>query len=190
MIGQAIEIIARRNTADGIHVCLWADGSLTWAMGRAIKGAWFNPKPERREVALRAGWLALGEAELYDSADVPDLCRAARYAAERDGLPGTLRKRLFATKCALVPSWTTQVADRDGKPRERVWVLPRLGLLAGTAVFDKGHGSDRYQVWHRISGTKDSYEPSGFGFPTQAKLVEHLGGFAEQDARLRALIRR
>ena len=98
MIGQAIVIVARRNTSDGIHVCLWADGSLTWAMGRAIKGAWFNPKPERREDALRAGWLTLGEVELYDSADVSDLCRAARYAAERDGLPGTLRARLASTR--------------------------------------------------------------------------------------------
>ncbi len=86
-------IIARRSTSDGKHVCLWSDGLLTWAMGYFIKGA-ARPRTESgRNEALRAGWLVLGDVELYDAAEVPTLVRAARLTVKGDGLPGTMRTR-------------------------------------------------------------------------------------------------
>lgn len=94
------EICARRTTADGKHVCLWTDGSLTWALGYAIRGAWFQPKPENRDRAMRAGWLVLGDVEAYDASEVSDLVRAARWAVERDGLPGTMRTRMERKRLA------------------------------------------------------------------------------------------
>jgi hypothetical protein len=64
-------------------VVLWSDGSLTWALGASIRGAWCNPKPAQRDRALRAGWLVIGEVEIHDGDDVPDLARAARWVTER-----------------------------------------------------------------------------------------------------------
>lgn len=174
MIAATATKIARRSTADGKHVCLWSDGSLTWALGASIKGAWFSPKPERRDVALRAGWLVLGEVEIYDESEVSALCGAARWSAERDGMPGTMRARMHAHRRTLVPAWSAIATDRDGKVTQRSWVLPQISKLAGTAVFDHGHGPQRYSIWFLICGSKDSYTPSGIAFATQAQLLDHL----------------
>lgn len=165
-------IIARRNTADGKMVCLWVDGSLTWALGSAVRGAWMSPPAGRREVALRSGWLVLGELEVYDAAEVPDLARAARWAAERDGTPGTMRARMHRGQPGLVPRWTVLETRRDGTPSERVWVLPRIGKHAGTAVFDLG-GGRRYHVMHRVS-RDGTYAPTGCCFSTVREVIAHL----------------
>ena len=86
-------IIARRSTADGKHVCLWSDGLLTWAFGYHIKGAARPRTQAAREQAFTAAWLVLGDVELYDADEIPTLVKAARWAAARDGLPGTMRQR-------------------------------------------------------------------------------------------------
>ncbi len=117
--------IATRKTAQDTIVHLWPDGSLTWAMGRYIDGSPHARTKEQIEKALAAGWLALGEIELYDDSEVPDLIRAARWTADRGLDPGDMRKRLHERK-PMKPVWTVIETDRDGKPRVRVWKLPRI----------------------------------------------------------------
>ena len=64
-------IIARRKTADEKSVLLWSDGSLTWALGHAVRGS-AQPRTEKqRNAALRAGRLVLGDVCLYDADEVP-----------------------------------------------------------------------------------------------------------------------
>lgn len=178
-------VIARRRTFDGKDVCLWDDGTLTWAFGFAVKGAWFKPSEANRDRALAAGWLVLGEVEIYDACEVSGLVQAARWAADRDGLPGTMRDRLHQPRPVMAPAWTVLSADRNNKPTERVWTLPRLGPWAGHAVWDycsQGRGG-RYALYRRLpparghdgSRTGDStYEPTGIRFATQAALLAWL----------------
>ena len=165
------EVIARRSTADGKHVLLWSDGSLTWALGHAIKGSAFPRTREQSERALRAGWLLLGDVELYDSNEIPTLVKAARWAADRDGLPGTMRARFAAltTPKGPKPVWTVLQTDRDGKPTLRVWRLPRL-IWPGLAVW---HERGKYEIMYdaRRDGT---YEPTGFSSPTLAGIMALL----------------
>jgi hypothetical protein len=100
-------VIARRSTSDGKHVLLWQDGSLTWALGEAIKGFAFPRTTEQARLALAAGRLVLGEVCLWDAMDVPDLVSAARWAAARHGTPGDLRARMKAVR-------ERRSTDRDG----------------------------------------------------------------------------
>lgn len=172
--------ITRRSTADGKHVVLWSDGSLTWALGYSIRGAWMSPRADRRDDALRAGWLVLGEVGVYDAADVSALSRAARWAADRDGLPGTMRARMHRTRSGLRPLWAVVATDRDGKPTERVWILPRMGPWAGHAVFDygsRGGHRGRFDLCRRVGltrGAEDTYVTTGFGFRSQRDLIAWL----------------
>lgn len=79
-------ILARRSTFDGNHVLLWSDGGVTGALGVGLYGA---PARERRNHAnfLAGGWLALGEVELYDAAEVRKLLVTARRAVAQRNLP-------------------------------------------------------------------------------------------------------
>lgn len=137
--------IGRRLTADGKSVLLWSDGSLTWALGYAIKGSAFPRTADQRRRALVAGWLVIGEVCLRNADEVSDLVKAARWVAERSGLPGDVRKRFHAMHApkGMVPTWTVLAADRDGKPTTRVWKLPRLGGWARLAVW---HERGVYEV--------------------------------------------
>lgn len=131
--------IARRTLADGTALELWSDGSLCRPLGFVVKGS-ARPRTARaRREALAAGWLVLGECCLVDSGELAELIAAARWAAKRDGLPGTVRRRLADQRRKSrrpAPAWTVTEADRSGKPRERQWILPRLGPWAGHAVLD------------------------------------------------------
>lgn len=173
------EVIARRDTSNGPRVYLWDDGSLTRALGLSIRGAWFQPCAENRQRALSAGWLVIGDVELYAAAEVSDLARAARWTVERDGLPGTMRAR-FAAKAIPVmkAGWRVVDADARGNAVERAWRLPGIGPWAGYAVFDfctRGRG--RYELMQRY-GTgrreRDTYLTTGIRFSTQAELMAHL----------------
>jgi hypothetical protein len=89
-------VIARRRTADFRDVELWSDGSVTGRFGHALPGV---PIARPRSasslaLALRAGWLFMGEVEIHDTDDLGDLYAACKWAAARDGLPGTVRARL------------------------------------------------------------------------------------------------
>lgn len=168
-------VIARRATADGKHVCLWSDGGLTWALGMAIRGAWLRPGAKNRDRALRAGWLVLGEVCLYDQGEVSALAAAARWAADRDGLPGTMRARLRSEAHRLTPDWRVIRTNRDGAPTERVWVLPRM-LGTRLAVWDyctRGGSRGRYDVCASARGD-DCYETTGMRFRTQPEMLAYL----------------
>lgn len=164
----ADHVVARRSTADGKHVLLWSDGSLTWAHGYSIKGAAHPRTDKQRRLALKAGWLVLGEVCIHDAADVPDLVTAARWVAARSGLPGDVRKRVKGARepKGLTPHWVTYETDRDGRPTVRVWRLPRL-IFGGLIVW---HERGEYQVLRpcaqaaalRPLRNDDAYENTGF----------------------------
>jgi hypothetical protein len=171
------EWIAKRQTAQGTTVRLWPDGSLTWGMGHYIEGSPHARTPKQIEKALEAGWLVLGEVEIYDDAEVPDLIRAARWTADRDGLPGTLRKRLHE-RTPMRPVWTVIEADRDGRPLVRAWVLPRIAWT-GLAVWnDRG----TYSVWTQI-GRTGTYRPTGVEFSNLKDLTKYLDEVREDRPR-------
>jgi len=163
-----IKPIASRRTTDGHIVRLWPDGALTWALGSYIKGSPQPRSPEQVKRALKAGWLVMGEVELYSDSEVPALIAAARWAADRDGLPGTLRARLHRAP-SLRPHWVTLQSDRDGRPVLQVWRLPRL-RWPGLAVWrEKG----RYEVMREV-GSSGTYVASGCAFSNLEALSSHL----------------
>lgn len=117
--------------------------------------------------------------------------RRAERARRATRMP--MRRRASAAREAhRRPSWTVIEADRDGRPVERVWRLPRLGSWAGYAVFDfctRGRG--RYELMRRIAGTEhrrrrgdESYEASGLRFDTLAQLEAHLEQHAPRAAEI------
>lgn len=166
-------IIARRSTYDGKHVLLWDDGGLTWALGYAIRGS-SRPRTEAGvRLARIAGRLVLGDVCLYHADDVPDLIRAARWAAARGALPGDMRKR-YSEITALkgpMPQWTVLSADRDGRSTVRVWRLPRLGGWEGLAVW---HERGRYEIVREVQHGTGTYESTGFSAPTLGGVTDML----------------
>jgi hypothetical protein len=174
--------IARRKTADGTSVYLWNDGALTWPLGRYIEGGMHPRTAEQRERAFRVGNLVLGDIELYNDDEVSELIAAARWTVERDGLPATMRSRFASQRRKAsqpTPVWRVMSADRNGKPTERVWVLPRLSPWRGHAVWDERRPSGRYHLHAKCTRTvvgvhrpaDDVYEPTGLSFPTLDALL-------------------
>lgn len=148
--------IAMKRTSDGVIVHLWPDGAITWALGVYIKG---SPRPrtdEAREIALRAGWLVMGEVEIYDASEVPDLIAAARWTAARGGNPGMLRARLHAP-ARLMPYWVTIETDRSGAPVVQTWRLPRM-RWPGLVVWRE---HSEYSVLREI-GRTGTHNTTGF----------------------------
>jgi hypothetical protein len=167
-------VIARRSTADGKHVALWSDGSLTWALGVAVRGS-ANPRtPEARQRALAAGWLVLGDVELYDADEVSGLVRAARWSADRGKGRETMLARLNAP-AELRPVWRVQEAGRDGKPLVRTWRLPRL-RWPGLVVWDEARGSHGRGRYHLLSevGRSGTLAATGIQFHSLRELRAHL----------------
>ena len=79
-----VEQMARRTTADGKSVILWSDGTLTSGMGWHIKGSSHTARSAyERKKNIEAGWLLMGDVELYDYAEVPKLVNAARKAVRQ-----------------------------------------------------------------------------------------------------------
>lgn len=172
------EIIARRRTADSVGVCLWSDGAISGVLGFKLPGVPMRrPRTaEARDRALCAGWLLLGEVELWDLSEVPALYRAAEKAARGDRLPGTLRDLMAqAEKPAIALSWTVTSADRNGRPTERQARLPRL-RWPGMAVIDYcgtvGSARGRY-VLVRVEHGDVAFD-TGFAFTSQRDLFAHL----------------
>jgi hypothetical protein len=177
-------ILARRKTADDKAVLLHADGTLTWALGSAIKGSPNARTAAGIEEALDAGWIVMGEVELYDADEVPRLIEVARKAARRGGearLPGNVRAA-FHKQAPLKPHWTTLEADRDGKPTIRVWRLPRMSH-PGLAVWDTPRNTSRgrYEVMTeaRAGGLGQrsgggTYATTGVRFHDLNKLSQYL----------------
>lgn len=172
-----IHVVARRTTADGIGIELHSDGAVTGKLGFGLDGVPIaRPRtPEATARALVAGWLFVGEVLLYETSELAALYEACRWAAARDGLPGTVRARLArAQQPVLVPHWTVDSTDRDGRPTSRYWRLPRI-IAAGVVVWDHvsvGASGGRYEIMHVVPGSKgETIAPTGIRFAT-------LGGVA------------
>ena len=169
--------IARRTTADGYHVLLHEQGGITGLMGFTIRGVPFAcPRsPEGVALALRAGWMFLGEVGLYDIDELPALYAAARKVAARDGLPGDLRAEMARSREPhILLQWQVMHADRDGKPTVRIARLPRL-RWPGTYVW---HESGRYEVMRQLSASRGQADASltttGVSFASQRDLFAWL----------------
>lgn len=165
-------ITSRRMTADGIGVVCWSDGAITGRFGNAFPGVPVVRPRTAAAVGLarRAGNLFMGEVEIYDTSDLSALYRACRWAAERDGLPGTVRARFAQLqRPALTPTWTVESTDRDGRPTSRYWRLPRL-LSPGTVVWDHvsvGASGGRYEIHRTVRGSHgETCVPTGIRFNT------------------------
>lgn len=174
-------VVARRTTLDGVAVELWSDGPVTGRLGYAIDGVpMARPRTATgRSVALAAGWMLLGEVEILDAEELPAMYAACRWAAARGLVVGDARMRAAdASRTVLRPVWTVLRADRDGRPTERVWRLPRL-RWPGLAVWDHVSSSrGRYELMCSTmsSGRRhdETYEPTGLRFSTLAALSAHL----------------
>ena len=133
-------VIARRVTADGKHVLAWDDGTLTWALGYAIRGSAHPRTPEARERARQAARLVLEDVCLFDADEVPALIKAARWAAEKGTGRAGMLERLQGPQrgrvAGLKPQWTVYHADRDGRPTVRLWRLPRLTFPALVVAYE------------------------------------------------------
>lgn len=82
--------IARRKTADGKALLLWADGLVTFALGYSIRGVGRARSASAQKSDLRAGWAFMEEACLFDAKEVSTAIRAIRQAfrAYLQGRPG------------------------------------------------------------------------------------------------------
>jgi len=174
----APHVVARRLTTDGIGVEVWQDGAITGRLGFGLEGVPVVRPRSRGSVSLaqRAGWLFAGEVEAHAYVDLGALYAACRWAAERDGLPGTVRARLAQLQQpALAPVWTVTDTDRDGTPTERVWRLPRL-RWPGVVVFDHVNQGrrGRYEICTLTPGVADTVTTTGLHFSTQAQLIACL----------------
>lgn len=175
------EVIATRKTYDGKNISLWSDGSLTWGrLGTVIKGSPHARTTAQIQEARDAGWLVMGEVEVYDADEVPRLIEVARKVAKRGGRPGDVRAE-FAKQTPIKPHWTVIETDRNGKPLVRSWILPRL-THPGLAVWDEIRGSGgrgRYQVMREVARGSGTYEPTGFQFNDLDKLTQYLRGTSQ-----------
>ncbi len=170
-------IVARRLTFDGIGIAVLHDGAITGRFGTALEGVPVTRPRTRKatELARRTGALFAGEVEIHNYSDLGVLYQACRWAAARDGLPGSVRTRFYQLQNpTIAPVWTVTETDRDGNPTERVWRLPRL-RWPGIVVFDHvNHGArGRYEVTTLVPGT-DTCATTGVSFRTLAELSTYL----------------
>jgi hypothetical protein len=168
-------IVARRMTADGYSVVLFDRGGICGGMGTSFPGVPFvRPRtPEALSLALRAGWLFMGEVCLYDTGELPALYAAARKVAARHGLPGDLRAEM-AREAGPRPIPLTWVRLAGGVRRAR---LPRL-MWPGTWV---EHSSRGYEVLYEVmanmslgSRSECALAETGIRFARRTELDAHL----------------
>lgn len=92
-----LHVIAERRTFDGIRVCGWSDGEVTFGLGIYPQGI---RRRRTRVYAEQIRDLVLEEVSLYDAAEVPALIRAAREAVAQASFPPAvyLRRRMAGEK--------------------------------------------------------------------------------------------
>lgn len=177
-------ITGSATTADGYDIVLLHGGALVGRNGAPILDLpVVRPKTrEAWERDLAAGRRVLGDASLYDLAELPGLYKAARAAVAQkgsDALPGDVRAAYAAQaqraeRPALKLAWRTYQTDRDGRPTVRVAVLDRM-RWPGLAVW---HEKGRYALMAFVhsSGRRpdETLAPTGFSFGSQRELVDHL----------------
>ncbi len=172
-------VIALRTACDGVGVALWSDGAVTGHFGNALPCVpIMRPRTAAaRCQALKAGRLLLGEVCIYRADELGDLYQACRWAAARDGLPGTVRARLTELRRGtLAPRWEVAETDRDGRTKARYWRVPRM-IAGGTVVWDhvsSGRGG-RYEIMREASGSRgQTVMPSGIRFARLADVSRFL----------------
>ena len=169
-------VVCKRTTADGIHVQMHSDGAVVGRMGFKIEGVPVA-RPRSREavsVALRAGWLFMGEVEAYDYEELGTLYAACRWVAERDGMPGSVRVRLHYVG-RMRPVWTVVSCDRDGRPTCRYWRLPRA-IAGHFVVWDHvsvGASGGRYEIGSVTPGD-DVFQTTGIRFNRLDDVWAHI----------------
>ena len=178
-------VIISRKTVDGIVVNLWDNGAITGILGIGIpKVPLSRPKtPEAVARARALGMLLIGDVELYDSSELPGLYAAAKRAAAKDGLPGTMR-RIFAeqntdTRLVLHLDWRPVKTDNRGRVTERYARLPALrwpGLIVWDFCGAEGSSGGRYEVFHRVhsQGKEETIQTTGLRFKSLRELFDHL----------------
>ncbi len=164
--GAEAHVVACRTTDDGITIKLWSDGCITSGINTIVaQGARTDAAVD---IYLRAGRMVMDWISVYDFNDVRPMVDAARWAAKRGLDHSAMRARMNRAE-PLRPVWTTTQTDRDGKPTEQWWVLPRM-RWPGLAVFRSG---GEYLLMQR-HGRSDTYSPTGFRFSNLEKLAAHL----------------
>lgn len=168
--------LASRRTADGRTIELWDDGTIAGAMGFAFPGvSMARPRSEAtRAIALAAGWMLLGDAEIWDASEIPAFWAACKWATKRGRTVGEARERALETLLPkLTPAWTVIRADRDGRATERVWRLPRL-RWPGLAVWDHVSGGRGGRFELVTVDRANVCESTGFRFANLRDLRDHL----------------
>lgn len=157
-------------TADRRGVALCSRGAIVGWHGHAFDGVPVA-RPRSAEglaLALRAGWLLMGEVEIYDACELGELYAAAKRVAAWGGLPGDLRAEMQRISAPAIPlRWSVLSADRDGKPTCRVATLPRLRWPATQVWHERGV----YEVLYEQGGALRS---SGRRFTSQRDLCAFL----------------
>jgi len=160
--------------ADGKRLELWSDGTMCTAFGFIVRG---SPRPRTEDgirAAMDAGWLVMGECEIFDFDDIEELIAAARWTATRNGTTGDVRDRFWSQRGAnKVPKPVWSLASGG----ERWWVLPRLSVLRGLAVLDTGMaGRRRFRVMTRVAalGEDVTFAATGFEFASLREVTLHL----------------
>jgi len=133
-------VVARRLTSDGYGVALWCDGAVTGRFGNALPGVPIV-RPRKLasvEQARRAGWLFVGDVGIHALSELGPLYAACRWAAERDGLPGSVRTRLGQLQQpSLTPVWQVLSAEPSTLEVLRVatWGHPALRRNASSKLY-------------------------------------------------------
>ena len=146
-------VLARRQTFDERHLDLWSDGSITNYFGQHLHGLPTGRSPSREK--LDAGWLFMGEVELFNFDEAPNLWRAALTVAKRGGQPGDVRDefaRLAEPRIHF--QWTTIRGDRDGRWTEQRCALDRF-RWPGVAVFRDRSGYQVVAIEHVTALSRD-----------------------------------
>jgi hypothetical protein len=174
-------VIAWRRTADGREVLLHSTGAVTGATGAVLSGVPVaRPRTaEARARDLAAGWLVVGEVELYAAAEVGMLYDVARklVTSRPDATPGDLRAAFAAAE---------EGAQLDRIARSIRWEHVSGDLYAGrlprlrwphTAVTREGGRYDVCVIVSRLgagSWVGEVAEPTGHSFTNLRDLARHL----------------
>lgn len=172
-------VIAKRLTFDGIAVVLWSTGAVSGRFTALPGVPMRRPRtPTAREFAVTAGHLFLGDVELYDLVELPELYAAAERVAQRGGLPGDVRAEFAAARDAeRIPlDFHTTETDARGHWVEQIARPNRLqwpGIVirrtrAGYEVYSEHRGMVAVGV------VSEYHVPTGFRCTNRAELVKYL----------------
>lgn len=78
--------IARRQTTNGVTIVLWSNGCVSDILGINV---WSQQarSADQHATHMEAGWLLMGEVEMYNSTDVQQLVKHTRHAVRQQRQP-------------------------------------------------------------------------------------------------------